>query len=70
MNSFIIAFKQTHGDRGNPSLVMLATDREVPIETLPTVDKRQLIRAEPAADIEEPSIRMKPQTMRYQNNFH
>jgi hypothetical protein len=49
---------------------MLATVRELPLEILPTVDKRPVIRAEPAADIDEPSLRMKPQTMRYQNNFH
>ena len=57
-------------ERADPSLVILAIVRELPIEILPTVDKRPLIRAEPAADIEELSLRMKPQTMRYQNNFH
>ncbi len=31
---------------------MLATDRELPTETLPTVDKRPLNRAEPAAEPE------------------
>ncbi len=70
MDSCIIAFKQTERERADPSLVMLATVRELPIEILPTVDKRPLIRAEPAAGIEELSLRMKPQTMRYQNNFH